>query len=104
VPFHGSVHNVIAREVAAEWLARVLALDWKKVQPAGFAAATLARVSGDRERDLEPAMRDQVARRLSQMQAPESWIQMVQGIIELNEADEKRIFGESLPPGLRLVT
>jgi hypothetical protein len=104
VPFHGSVHNVVAREVAAEWLPRVLALDWKKVQPAGFAAATLARVSGDRERDLEPGMRDQVGRRLSQIQAPDSWIQMVRGIIELNEADEKRIFGESLPPGLRLMT
>jgi hypothetical protein len=32
-----------------------------------------------------------------------TWIRLVEEISELDEADEKQIFGESLPPGLRLI-
>jgi hypothetical protein len=35
--------------------------------------------------------------------APDSWVRMVETVVILEEADEKQLFGESLPPGLRLV-
>jgi hypothetical protein len=60
-------------------------------------------MSGDRERDLDAALRDQVAQRLRAAKLSESWIRMVTQVIELDAVDERRIFGESLPPGLRLV-
>ena len=103
VPFYASIHHVISPQVATQWLQRVMALDWKSVQPAPFAATLLARMSGDRERDIAEEMRQAVLTKLRAVKAPGAWLQMVESVTELDEADEKRIFGESLPPGLRLV-
>ena len=94
---------MVAPEIAAVWLDRVLALDWKAIQPAAFAATLLARMSGDRERDLDARQRQRVAQRLRAIKAPESWIHMVSEVTQLDAADESRIFGDSLPPGLRLL-
>jgi len=103
VPAYGSAHDVVPAATAAVWLERVLALDWRTVVPAAFAATLLARLSGDRERDLDEALRMRVLQRLRAIKAPVSWLRMVQEIVELDEADTGRIFGEALPPGLRLV-
>jgi molecular chaperone DnaK (HSP70) len=103
VPLYGSAHNVVPREVAAKWLEQILKLDWKAVEPAAFAATLLARLSGDRERDLPVELRQQLVQQLRAAKAPASWIQQVEAVIELDEADEKRVFGEALPPGLRVV-
>lgn len=103
VPFYGSAHNVVPRSVAEKWLERVLAQDLKAIQPAAFAAAMLARLSGDRERDLDQSLRERVAEQLQAARVPDSWIRMVKEVVQLDEADERQVFGESLPPGLRLV-
>ena len=39
-------------EVAEHWLARLLQLDWRKVEPAGFAAAHIARTLNDLRQQL----------------------------------------------------
>jgi len=103
VPFHGNVHDTVPRDVARAWLEQVLALDWQAVAPAAFAAAQLARLSGDRERDLDPDLRERVVERLRREKAPAKWVALVQNVAELDSADESLVFGESLPPGLRLV-
>jgi len=101
---YGSAHHVVPPEIAADWLGAVLALDWKRVEPAAFAAAQIARLTGDRSRDIAPALRDEVARRLITARAPQSWLTMVREVVSLDEADRRRSFGESLPPGLTLLT
>jgi hypothetical protein len=103
VPLYGSAHNVVPQTSAAEWLQQVLKLDWKKVQPAAFAATLLARCSGDRERDIAEDLRLKVVQRLRSAKAPDSWVRMVEEVVALEEVDERRIFGEALPPGLKLV-
>lgn len=103
VPLYGSAHTVVPPELASEWLATLLALDWKAVEPAAFAAAQIARMSGDRARDLPPELREQVAQRLTTARAPASWAAMVRDAVQLDEADQRRSFGEALPPGLKLM-
>jgi hypothetical protein len=102
-PFYGSAHNVVPAEVAARWLTTMLALDWHRVEPARFAATQIARMTGDRARDLAPELREKVARRLETAGAPKTWIMLVRDVVKLDEADERRVFGESLPPGLKLL-
>ncbi len=102
-PFYGSAHNVLAVEVAARWLGKILALDWRKVEPAAFAATLIARMTGDRERDIDETLRRQVVDRLQSVKAPPSWITMVREVAALGEAEQGRVFGDSLPPGLKLV-
>ncbi len=81
----------------------MLALDWKRIEPAAFAAAQIARLTGDRSLDLPDALRDSVVRRLAASRAPESWIALVRDGGRLGDADQRRSFGEALPPGLRLI-
>jgi molecular chaperone DnaK (HSP70) len=103
VPFHGSAHTVVGAAVASEWLRRCLEVDWQAAPQAPFAAALLARRSGDRERDLAAPLRERVVGRLEGMGAPASWVRMVREVTHLEAEDERRVFGESLPPGLRLL-
>ena len=102
-PFHGSVHGVVPAEVAARWIDALLALDWRRRRMAAFAAAQLARLTGDRVRDLDPDRRAQVLERLTASGAAPSWARMVSEVVQLDAADEQALFGESLPPGLVLV-
>jgi molecular chaperone DnaK (HSP70) len=102
-PFYGSAHSVVPPEIAGAWLDAILALDWKKVDPAAFAAVQIARMTGDRSRDLPEHLRLAVVRRLEAANAPRAWITMVSESVELDNADEGRVFGESLPAGLKLL-
>ncbi|HEV3431574.1 MAG TPA: Hsp70 family protein [Paraburkholderia sp.] len=103
LPFYGSAHGVVPPEVAAQWLDAILALDWKKVEPAMFAAAQIARMTGDRSRDIAPELRETVLKRLESANAPHTWIEMVREVVELDTADTGRVFGEALPAGLKLM-
>jgi hypothetical protein len=103
VPFHGSSHKVIPADIVCLWLQQILTVDWKKIPQAGFAATLIARMSGDRARDIDEAMRRQIIEKLKLCKAPASWIDMVEQQKELDEKEEKQIFGEALPPGLKLI-
>jgi hypothetical protein len=103
LPFYGSAHTVVPPEAALPWLEAALALDWKRVDTAAFAAAQIARLTGDRSRDLPDDARDKVARRLTAQSGAASWVRMVREVVSLDEADRSRVFGETLPTALRLV-
>src|SRR5450830_470913 len=103
-PFHGSAHEVVDSATVSDWLQVLQALDWKKVEPAAFAAAHLARMTGDRSRDIGDALRSTVIARLTAVGAPAAWVTMVREVAQLDEAGTKRILGEALPPGLKLIS
>lgn len=101
--FQSSAHEVAPPEVAERWLAKLLQLDWRKVEPAGFAAAHIARMTGDRSRDIKEEVRAEVLRRLAASGAPPMWSAMVGEVVELDQAVETRLLGDALPPGLKLL-
>jgi hypothetical protein len=100
---YGTTHDGVPVEAVTGWIETLLALDWKRIEPAAFAAVHLARVTDDRTRDLPPALRERIAQRLVAINAPPIWIQMVRQRVMLDEATERRVLGESLPPGLKLM-
>ena len=102
-PLHGTSHEVVPAEVAASWIQTLLALDWKQLEAAAFAAVHLARVTDDRTRDLPAELREHIAMRLQAVKAPPIWVEMVQKRVALDAATERRVFGEALPPGLKLI-
>ncbi len=103
LPFHGSSHNVIPAEKVCDWLTQMLTVDWQKTPHAGFAATLIARMSGDRARDIDETIREQIIAKLKLSKAPSSWIDRVEQVTELDEKEEQQIFGEALPPGLKLI-
>jgi hypothetical protein len=102
-PWYGSAHSVIAPELVRGWLEPLLELDLRKAEQAAFAIAQLARFTGDRARDVEPELRDRAARALERVPGTEPWVRLIREGGELSEAEAGRVFGESLPAGLRLL-
>jgi hypothetical protein len=98
-----SAHEVATIEAAERWLESLLRLDWKRIEPAGFAAAHIARKTGDRSRDIGEQLREQVLQKLTASGAPSSWGAMVREMVELDQASTTRMFGDALPPGLKLL-
>ena len=98
-----SAHEVATIEAAERWLELLLQLDWKRIEPAGFAAAHIARKTGDRSRDIGELLRQQVLHKLAASGAPGSWAAMVREVVELDQASATRMFGDALPPGLKLL-
>jgi molecular chaperone DnaK (HSP70) len=103
VPFHGSAHNVVPKDSVQQWLPRLTAVDWKKNPQAAFAAVLMCRMSGDRERDIDDDVRRMITDKLMGAKVPTSWVEMVETVKELDEAETKRVFGEGLPSGLTLI-
>jgi hypothetical protein len=102
VPLYGSSHRVVAPEDAEAWLTLLLELGLDKVEGAAFAAAQLARLTGDRTRDIDGALRTRVAEALGALRVSETWRRMVTEVVALEAADEARALGDTLPAGLKL--
>lgn len=102
VPFHGPTHLVVPPGVAAEWIARLLAVPGPGADLA-FPVAQLARRSGDRARDVDEDVRARAVAALEAWGASPEVLRSVREAIGASAEEEQRIFGESLPAGLRLV-
>ena len=85
------------------WLDEVLALNWRTVAPAAFAAVMLARRCGDRNRDLSLEAGERVIAKLQMLKGSERWVSQVREVVELDAADERRVIGDTLPVGLELI-
>jgi molecular chaperone DnaK (HSP70) len=103
LPFYGSSHNVISANIAEKWLTVLLNEDWKKNPQAAFAAALIGRKSGDRMRDIDESLRMQLIDKFKLSKTPYAWLEMVEYFKELDEKEEDQVFGEALPPGLKLL-
>jgi hypothetical protein len=101
--FHGSAHQVVPVATVSDWLETLLKADWKKQAHFAFAATLLARCCDDRSRDIDDSLRIRVVDKLKQAKAPDAWIDRVSHFQVLDAAQEKQVFGEALPPGLRLL-
>lgn len=102
-PFYGSDHNVLDAEDVEGLLEHLLGLDWKAEKHIAFAAVMMSRKCGDRSRDINDELRGQVVEKLRSVKVAESWVEMVEEVKKLNETDTKRIYGDGLPSGLKLL-
>jgi hypothetical protein len=103
MPLYASVHKVVAPQEAAEWLALLLEAQARSVEGALFAVVQLARLTGDRSRDLDGDLRARALAALQLAKAPPSWQRLVTDVVGMDTAEEARALGDSLPVGLQLV-
>jgi len=101
-PAYGPINCVVPRDTAADITARLLAADWPRPAAYAFAVAQAARLTGDRERDLEAPVRERVAARLAATPEGARLARLVRSVVELEAQEQARLFDESLPSGLRL--
>jgi len=106
VPLYGPANTVVPRETAERWTRSLLGRSFvqgRETSDGLFALAQLARVSGDRARDLDEALRAEVIARLAQLGADEAALRPVREFHELEAAQQSEALGDALPVGLRLV-
>ena len=102
VPTYASAHHVVAPLTVERWLDHLLRERWEEVPSAARAAAQMARVTGDRARDVSEPVRAEVAKRLEATSAPAEWIHAVREHVAVDDRERVEFFGESLPVGLVL--
>jgi hypothetical protein len=102
VPLYGPLNTVVAPEVAARWI-DALVVDARPSDPMlTFAVVQLARRTGDRYRDVADEQRKLALDWLTTNAAPAHNLELVRDGGQLDTDEAGRVFGESLPKGLRL--
>jgi molecular chaperone DnaK (HSP70) len=101
-PIHGPLNCVVSRDAAGAWAERLLGCEWPRPEAYAFALAQVARATGDRARDLDPALRARVATRLEAAPQGERAARIVREVTPLEAREEARLLDESLPAGLRI--
>lgn len=101
VPFYGPLNCVVPAAAAERWAASILALP-KLTPSVATAVGQLAARTDDPLRDVEPEFRLETVRRLQAAGVAEELIESLRAYVPRSRAAAARIFGDSLPEGLRL--
>ncbi|MDB5173697.1 MAG: Chaperone protein DnaK, partial [Phycisphaerales bacterium] len=101
VPVYGPLNALVAPEAAEDWAMRLMeaAIDGDK---AAFALVQLSRKTGDRYRDVSDETRETAIRFLMEREAPPHYLELVREGGQLRAEEQRVVFGESLPRGLRI--
>jgi hypothetical protein len=100
-PVYGPLNCVVDTAVAQRWIDRLLNISCDD-SAHDLALMLCGRRVGDRYRDIDSSLQEQIIQRLEQRKAPEHYIQLVRqpGTLKGQQVDE--ILGESLPLGLQM--
>jgi molecular chaperone DnaK (HSP70) len=102
MPLYGPLDAVVTIDTVAAWLRTLLAHTWPDPPRAAFSIAQLARRTGDRSRDIDDHLRADVIAWLRVAGAPRA-AALVAEVVALEAKEQQVAFGDTLPPGLRLV-
>ncbi len=105
VQFYGPLNSVVHPEIVEQWIEELLPF-----VPANdserngwlFCLSQLARQSGLRAVDISDSTRNRVLGVLRSHPCPGAWKRMVEEVVAAEGEEASRLFGESLPIGLRL--
>jgi molecular chaperone DnaK (HSP70) len=107
VPLFGPANTTVPRESAEGWISALVVRPFapgREMTDAIFALSQLARVSGDRARDIDEVLRTRVIARLEELGADEAALRPVREYHELETEQQGQALGDALPVGLRLVS
>jgi hypothetical protein len=102
IPLYGPLNCVVSVETASKWLQALLDLTEFTTETAS-AIVQLGSLTGDHLRDIDDDLRQQSIARLAAAGVSEELARGLHQYVPPARADAVRIFGESLPEGLRLV-
>jgi molecular chaperone DnaK (HSP70) len=107
VLLYGPANATVPRETAEKWIEALLAYTpgpGREAADMAFALAQLARLAGDRARDIDEALRTRVLARLAELGADPATVRPVREYHELETEQQGQALGDALPVGLRLLS
>jgi hypothetical protein len=102
IPFYGPLNCVVPTEAAEEWIDALLGLR-ELTLDASSAIVQLGGRTDDPGRDINDALRERAIAKLVRSGNADEMVESLRTYVPPARADALRIFGESLPEGLRLV-
>jgi molecular chaperone DnaK (HSP70) len=99
---YGPVDRVIPPDAVTAWIETLMSKNWRNPKPVGAAMAQMARKTGDRMRDLDSEVINQIREWMSQHEPCIPHIKYVNEVVPLAKKEESIIFGESLPSGIMI--
>ncbi|HYP26269.1 MAG TPA: Hsp70 family protein [Blastocatellia bacterium] len=102
IPLYGPLNCVVPAETASEWAKALLKLE-EMTPDLASALAQLGARTNDPARDVNDQLRETLIKKLESSNMPKDLIESLREYVPPARADALRIFGESLPEGLRLV-
>ncbi len=102
IPLYGPLNCVVGVETASKWLEALLELPEFTVETAS-AVVQLGSRTDDRLRDIDDGLRQKAMARLTAAGISEDLSRALHQYVPPAQADAMRIFGESLPEGLRIL-
>ena len=100
-PLYGPLNCVTDIAAVTDWIIAVMAGDNPQAIEQ-LAVVQMARCTGDRYRDIDDDFRSKVAGWLKNNNANEKLIELVREVGNFDTEQQGKVFGESLPQGLRL--
>lgn len=102
VPLYGTLTCVVPRETAEEWVKAIV--DAKELAPETVATVSqVARLTGDRSRDLDEGVREHAISRLRSLASVDPQLfASLQKVVMPGRTEVARTFGEPLPRGMVL--
>ncbi len=101
-PLYGPANKVVSPGEVSSWLEILKKQEWKQPRKLTEAVISMARLTGDRIRDLQPRVRQVVITWLQLLGARENDLEPLRKVVSLAEGERDQAFGESLPEGLIL--
>ncbi|WP_442505503.1 Hsp70 family protein [Novipirellula sp. SH528] len=107
-PLYGPLNGCVGASEVGDWIESLISLDRSTDTAAHesvwmLALVQIARMTGDRYRDLSPQVRSEVIEYLESKSAPPHYLELLKNVGRLESEEEAAIFGDSLPLGIRLV-
>ena len=101
-PLYGPLNCVVPPDKVGLWIRALLDIEWVDPEKAAFPVAQLGRRTGDRSRDVEEPLREQLVERLMQIPGGERKAHLVREVVSLEAREQRVALGDTLPAGLRL--
>lgn len=104
---YGPANTAVPRGTAERWLDVLINRDYasgRETADAVFALGQLAKVSGDRTRDIDTELRMRVLEKLGNLGAGEGELKPVREYTEREAGEQGQALGDALPIGLRLIS
>ncbi|HZR80725.1 MAG TPA: molecular chaperone DnaK, partial [Candidatus Binatia bacterium] len=101
-PLYGPANAVVEPSAVEPWLADLAARPWPRAAATALAVAQVARLTGDRVRDVGPELREKLASRLESEPEGRRLARWLRERVAMDVRDQALVLAESLPIGLRV--
>ena len=103
IPFYATIDTVVSPKIVTNWLEAILNIETTALDSFVLALAQMGARTNDTARDINNSLRSRIIARIKEINKQAYLIESLENYVPAEQRDAARIFGESLPLGLKLI-